>query len=372
MKKLGIYVHIPFCIKKCLYCDFNSFSDKDEYKEEYINALADEINSADFLSKYEIKSIFFGGGTPTCLPIKDLSFILSKINRNKIAKNAEISIEANPGTVNYKYLCELKKIGFNRISFGLQSAENRLLKNLGRIHTYEEFLGNYNSAKKAGFDNINVDLMYALPGQSLFEWKKTLEEIVSLEPSHISIYSLIIEKETVFGKLLSEGKLKHTDEEIDREMYYYAKSFLEANGFYMYEISNFAKNNHESVHNKIYWECNEYIGFGLSAHSFLDGRRFANTEDLFDYLNNKRLISEEKITYEESIEEFIFLGLRMAKGISIIEFEKRFGRNIFDIFGNNLKYLINTDYILEKDGRLILSEKGIFVSDSIFSKILNC
>ncbi|MDR2939433.1 MAG: radical SAM family heme chaperone HemW [Clostridiales bacterium] len=371
MNQLGVYVHIPFCIKKCLYCDFNSYADKGRYKKEYINVLAGEIGSACFLSNYEIKSIFIGGGTPTCMDIGDISTILSKIKKHKILENAEITIEANPGTIDYIYLKELRQLGANRLSFGLQSASDRLLKILGRVHTYNDFLKSYDDAIKAGFENINVDLMFALPGQSLADWQDTLCKVSDLGATHISAYSLIIEDGAAFSSLYKKGELILPGEEEDRDMYFSAKYFLESKGYKLYEISNFAKKGYESGHNKIYWNCEEYAGFGLGAHSYINNKRYSNTEDFFKYLKDEnKIVFEEILSQEESMEEFIFLGLRMACGIEIDKFGKKFGKGLFEVYGDKLINLISEGYISKNGGRIQLTEKGVYVSNTIFSELL--
>lgn len=321
--KISLYIHIPFCVRKCLYCDFPSFSGMESIFDDYVRMLCREIDET--YSDYrgmEVKSIFVGGGTPSVLPPALLGRISDKIfSRFDVDSKAEITIETNPGTLDAKKLAEMKSMYFNRLSMGLQAWQDRLLKKLGRIHTADEFETNFLQARDAGFKNINVDLMFALPAQSLDDWQETLEKVIKLRPEHISAYSLIIEEGTPFFDMFDRGELKETDEETDRKMYYLAKEMLSDKSYKQYEISNFAREGFECYHNKVYWRTEEYQGFGLGAHSYADGVRFHNTYDMKEYLRGEGFrLDKEFLSLQEKQEEFMFMGLRMNEGVSEAEF----------------------------------------------------
>ena len=277
-KELGIYIHIPFCKQKCYYCDFVSFSNKEEYIEKYVETLKREIDGYD-LSNYNITTIYIGGGTPSRIPSEKIQEILEKV-KEKIKGNQtkwediEITIELNPGTVDEEKIKKYKEIGINRLSIGLQSTNNKLLKEIGRIHTFEDFKDTYNTVKKVGFENINVDLMIGLPNQTISDVKDSLNEIIKSIRISISVYSLIVEENTKMEKLINNKELQLPDEELERQMYWYVKNTLELNGYNHYEISNFAKEGKESKHNLNCWEQKEYIGLGLAAYSYLNGVRY--------------------------------------------------------------------------------------------------
>ena len=270
MKDISLYIHIPFCKSKCNYCDFLSYDNKAYVIKEYIYALIEEIKSySKKTEEYIVRSIFIGGGTPSILSCTDIESILKAVTSNySIHKDAEITIEANPGTLNEEKIGILQSFGVNRISLGLQSCNNKILKKLGRIHTWEEFLVNYNLLKKYKFDNINIDMMFALPDQTMIDLEKDINSIIALQPKHISYYSLIIEEGTNFSKLKKKNKLKLPDEEVERNMYWLIDELLHQNGYKHYEISNFAMEGKECYHNKVYWTEKEYIGMGLGASSF--------------------------------------------------------------------------------------------------------
>lgn len=377
MKPVSIYIHIPFCKSKCFYCDFLSYPNMDKFYKQYLDALILEIKNTALLFKdYQIETIFIGGGTPTILPsfyIQEIMKILDSYYN--LSKCNEITIEANPGTVDYNKLLELKELKINRISFGLQAWQNRLLKKLGRIYSRNEFINNLNLSRQAGFDNINVDLMFSLPTQSIEEWEETLNKIVELKPEHISTYGLIIEDNTVFGKLYAENKLQISDEVTDRQMYYRAKQILNCNGYIHYEISNFAQSNFESKHNLVYWQQKEYISFGLGAHSYINKMRFHNTYDFDKYIEcskNKKDITEDIETNDilDEYEEFMFLGLRLIKGISKAEFKLKFNKDIEQIYKNQLDECKNYGLLEEDDNNIYLTNKGIDVSNIVFEKFL--
>lgn len=371
--KISLYIHIPFCVRKCLYCDFPSFSGMESIFDDYVRMLCREIDET--YSDYrgmEVKSIFVGGGTPSVLPPALLGRISDKIfSRFDVDSKAEITIETNPGTLDAKKLAEMKSMYFNRLSMGLQAWQDRLLKKLGRIHTADEFETNFLQARDAGFKNINVDLMFALPAQSLDDWQETLEKVMKLRPEHISAYSLIIEEGTPFFDMFDRGELKETDEETDRKMYYLAKEMLSDKSYKQYEISNFAKEGFECYHNKVYWRTEEYQGFGLGAHSYADGVRFHNTYDMKEYLRGEGLrLDKEFLSLQEKQEEFMFMGLRMNEGVSEAEFLRRFGESMDSVYGDEIKELISEELLVKKDGRLSLTDRGVDISNSVFEKFI--
>ena len=299
MDKLGIYIHIPFCKKKCKYCDFISFYKDENIQKRYVDALLKEIENknVDILKsnlmrqeeneKRKISTIYIGGGTPSFIDSKYIVQILEKIKENFIIEeNTEITIEINPGTITKEKLIDYKKAGINRISIGLQSTEDRILKLIGRIHTYEEFLKTYDMVKEVGFDNINIDLILAIPTQTKKELEDSVKKVIELEPKHISLYSLILEEGTELERLVSDGELNLIDEKIEREMYWETKNILEKNGYNHYEISNFSKKGYESKHNTDCWNQEEYIGYGVASHSYFNKKRFSNTDNFEQYLKN--------------------------------------------------------------------------------------
>ncbi len=370
----GIYIHIPFCVRKCYYCDFISFSNKDELIEKYINALKKEIEEFNF-SVYNTTTIYIGGGTPSYLEAKYIEEILNLIKK-KLEKNKtnwediEITIELNPGTVTEEKLKIYKEIGINRLSIGLQSTNDKLLKEIGRIHTYKEFLDTYNLAKKIGFNNINVDLMIALPNQSIKDIKESLEKIVELNPNHVSVYSLIVEEGTPFSKWLEEGKIKLPSDEEERRMYWYVKNFLELHEYNHYEISNFAKKEKEAKHNLNCWNQEEYIGFGLAAHSYINKIRFCNTNNLEKYIENNEREIEEKQTEDDEKKEFMMLGFRKIDGIKISEFKKKFGENPLFLYRKELNKLAKENLIEVDLDNIRLTSKGIDLANLVFEEFI--
>ena len=374
MNELGIYIHIPFCKQKCYYCDFVSYQNKNDLIEEYIQKVKKEINSYEF-EKYNITTIYIGGGTPSYI---DSSYIVQIIEtiKEKIKKNKtkfgdiEITIEINPGTVNEEKLENYKKVGINRLSIGLQSTQNNLLKQIGRIHTYEQFEKTYYMAKKVGFNNINVDLMIGLPNQTIKDIKITVDKILKLEPTHISTYSLIIEEGTKIEKLIRENKIKLPEEEKERQMYWYVKNILELNGYYHYEISNFAKRKKESKHNMNCWEQKEYIGIGAAAHSYLNKIRYANLEKIEEYiLENKHVIFEQQ-KLEDMKKEYMMLGLRKIDGIEISKFKQKYGENPVFLYREELENLVNEGLIVVDGDRIRLTNKGIDFANLVWEKFV--
>lgn len=371
-QEISLYIHIPFCVRKCLYCDFPSFSGMDGMFEDYVRRLCREMGeAAPSFQGIGVKSVFFGGGTPSILPPALMGRIMDKImSAYDVNSDAEISMEANPGTLDAAKLREYKSMYFNRLSMGLQAWQDRLLERLGRIHSVGEFEDNFLQARDAGFKNINVDLMFSLPGQTMDDWQETLEKVIRLDPEHISAYSLIIEEGTPFFDMYEKGQITETDENTDRRMYYLAKEMLSDKGFRQYEISNFAKEGFECRHNITYWRTEEYRGFGLGAHSYVDGTRFHNSADMKEYMAGGGRLDMEKLTPEEMQEEFMFMGLRMNEGISREEFLKRFKTDITSVYGQEISELISEGLLTENKGRISLTDRGIDVSNQVFEKFI--
>ncbi|HII4513018.1 radical SAM family heme chaperone HemW [Clostridium perfringens] len=376
MDKISLYIHIPFCAQKCLYCDFPSFARKDHLRKAYIEALNKEIISLrEKHNNLEINTIFIGGGTPSVLEANELECLLKEVAKLNMAKDIEYSIECNPGNLTEEKLEVMKKYGVNRISMGLQAKQDNLLKGLGRIHNYKTFKENFLLAKKVGFNNINVDLMFGLPNQSLNEWEETLREIISLEPAHISAYSLIIEEGTAFYNLYENDKLKLPTEEEERKMYHLAKKILEENGFNQYEISNYAKEGKECRHNLAYWNMDNWIGVGSAAASYINGKRIKNISSVEEYINSikdkgeavEEIINNSK---NDNMEEFMFMGLRKINGIGENEFKNRFSMNINDVYGEILNKYIGEGLLIRESGSIFLSEKGIEISNVIMADFL--
>ncbi|HFE9684428.1 radical SAM family heme chaperone HemW [Clostridium perfringens] len=376
MDKISLYIHIPFCAQKCLYCDFPSFARKDHLRKAYIEALNKEIISLrEKHNNLEINTIFIGGGTPSVLEADELECLLKEVAKLNMAKDVEYSMECNPGNLTEEKLEVMKKYGVNRISMGLQAKQDNLLKGLGRIHNYKTFKENFLLAKKVGFNNINVDLMFGLPNQRLNEWEETLREIISLEPAHISAYSLIIEEGTVFYNLYENDKLKLPTEEEERKMYHLAKKILEENGFNQYEISNYAKEGKECRHNLAYWNMDNWIGVGSAAASYINGKRIKNISSVEEYINsiNEKGEAVEEIinnSKNDNMEEFMFMGLRKINGIDENEFKNRFSMNINDVYGEILNKYIGEGLLIRESGRIFLSEKAIEISNIIMADFL--
>ena len=374
-KHIGIYIHIPFCKQKCYYCDFVSYCNKDNLIEKYIQAVKKEIQLQEIIK--EIDTIYIGGGTPSYIEAKYIKEILEEIKTKNISKEAEITIEVNPGTVTLDKLQEYKNCGINRLSIGLQSTQNNLLKTIGRIHNFEEFLETYKMARKVGFKNINVDLMLGLPNQKISELKESLEKVLELKPEHISVYSLIVEENTPIADKIEKNELILPEEETERNMYWYVKNTLELNGFHHYEISNFAKKGFESKHNLNCWEQQEYIGIGTAAHSYVENVRYSNTENLEKYIDNIEQGTPEnnKIIHEVQNEndkkkEFMLLGLRKIDGIKISEFKKVFGDNPIYLFRNELKKLSDEELIEIYDDIIRLTNKGIDLANLVWEEFI--
>lgn len=373
MKNISLYVHIPFCKQKCFYCDFKSYAGIEELENDYIDALILEIRNK--CKGYLIKTLFIGGGTPSYLSENNLSKLLKELNKLSFLDDAEKTIECNPGTLSDEKIKIIKENNMNRISMGLQTTKNNLLKNIGRIHTIEEFKANYKRVRELGIENINIDIMFGLPNQSLEDYKETLEDIVKLNPEHISAYSLIIEEGTYFYKLYEENKLNVPNEDDERRMYEITKEILEDNNYKQYEISNYAKEGRECRHNKVYWELDEYIGVGVSASSFIDEKRIRNIDNIKEYIeriNSNIDVSESIVanSLKEDMEEFMFLGLRMIEGVSIDKFKDKFSKDINDVYGEIINKNKKLGLLDEKNGRIYLTDKGIEVSNWVMSEFI--
>lgn len=382
MKELAIYVHLPFCVQKCLYCDFLSGPTHLSLIDEYIEKLTIEMQQhKELVRQYKIRSIFLGGGTPSILNVMQIEKVMNAlydIIGNQLLENAEITIESNPGTLTDEKLKKYLELGINRISMGLQSTHNDELKNLGRIHSYEDFLDGFQKARNAGFKNINIDLMSGLPEQTLEKYETTLNRIIALNPEHISAYSLIVEEGTKFYEKYGteEGMKKLPDEDTDRLMYQRTKKILSQAGYQRYEISNYAKKGYESRHNISYWIGIDYIGFGLGSSSYFQKKRYHNEENMKYYLqklsqNENVMNLDEELTLQDQMEEFMILGLRMIKGISKTEFEARFQKDVLSVYGGPIQKLLQLNLLEENGDYLCLTEQGIDVSNEIFTMFLD-
>lgn len=424
MKSISIYIHIPFCVKKCQYCDFLSAPADSRTQEVYLRALKQEIREqAARYREYEVQTVFIGGGTPTAVPCENLCEVLKTVfSFYRMNPHAEISMEANPGTVTKEALLSYRKAGINRISIGLQSADDVELKLLGRIHTYRDFQQTYRWAQEAGFTNINLDIMSALPGQSVENYKKTLETVLSLNPQHISAYSLIVEEGTPFyekygqesEKLQATGE-KQPDlpsEEEEREMYALTEKLLAAAGYHRYEISNYALPGRECRHNLVYWKRGNYVGFGLGAASMVENVRFENIREMQEYLaeyagmpdaepvfaevaqGDKQALSNEQefslredthseneqelsirenvhpLSLQEQMEETMFLGLRLTEGVSKAEFHRQFGVSMEQIYGEVIRKNTAKGLLIDEAGYVCLTREGMDLSNYVMAQFL--
>ena len=379
-RDLGLYIHIPFCVKKCNYCDFLSAPADDTTKKRYVEVLCKEIEGYKKLTgAYQLATIYFGGGTPSVLDVSLVEQVLDTVRNNfSVDATAEITLEVNPGTASLDKLKRYRELGINRLSIGMQSAKETELKLLGRIHTFEEAKKTVAWAREAGFANISLDIMSALPGQSFEDYKENLEAVIALQPEHVSSYSLIVEETTPFYDLYSEGAPKEQelpDEETDRAMYAYTKERLVQAGFERYEISNYAKPGYESRHNSSYWTGVEYIGVGLGASSLFTNARYHNETDLLTYMEEMEAGQDvrrevERLVEEEQMEEFMILGLRRMCGVSRAEFQSRFGRPLETVYGSAL-HKLKKQGLLTVDGDVVtLTELGIDVSNQVFMEFV--
>lgn len=400
-KNLELYVHIPFCVRKCDYCDFLSFPGSERMQREYVEKLLEEIEYRSARAEeYQVVSVFIGGGTPSILQAEEIASILQSLRKCfDFSSDAEITMEMNPGTVTEEGLLVCREAGVNRISIGLQSADDKELRYLGRIHTYDEFLKSYQRVRMAGFDNVNVDLISAIPGQTLESWKNTLKRVVMLKPEHISAYSLIVEEGTPFydryGNSAGEnspaskkgGRINRLSdlpdlpgEDAEREMYYFTQSFLLDQGYERYEISNYSKKDRQCRHNTGYWTGVQYMGLGLGSSSYIDGCRFHNTSDYREYCSARLDRGEEaekvfhqefeRLTIEARMEEYMFLGLRLTRGVSARDFAGSFGQNIRDVYGPVLDAMMKQELMELEDDFYRLTSRGIDISNYVMSQFL--
>lgn len=377
-KELELYLHIPFCVSKCRYCDFLSAPSEEEYRQIYVERLCRRIRYwSDVIHNYgyEIVSIFVGGGTPSILTEAQITQIFEAVRESfPIREDAEITLEMNPGTDVKDKLPVYRKLGINRLSMGLQSADNEELKCLGRIHTYEDFRQVYQWAREAGFTNINVDLMSAIPGQTLESYEDTLRKVVDLKPEHISAYSLIIEEGTPFYERYGEGRHADElpDEDTERQMYVRTREILEGYGYHRYEISNYAKDGYECRHNLGYWDRKEYLGLGAGASSLMDHIRWKEP----DYIGpSTGLVLEEREDFtrlrrKDEMEEFMFLGLRKINGVSEQDFYKSFRVTMDEIYQDKIEELIKEGLLVREEDRIRLTDRGIDLSNYALSQFL--
>lgn len=397
-KDLSIYIHIPFCVKKCVYCDFLSFGADDDrihhsgaVRKAYVRSICHELLSYKSISRdYIVKTIFIGGGTPSILLPGEIGSIMSALRSIfKVDEQAEITIEVNPGTLTRLKADEYLDAGINRMSIGLQSAHDDELQMLGRIHNYDQFLASYKTAREAGFKNINIDIMSAIPGQSLHSYLDTVEKVLKCRPEHISSYSLIVED----GTMLAENQAllsRLPDEDTEREMYDATRKVLEMSGYKRYEISNYAKAGYACRHNIVYWTMGEYLGIGIGASSFFHGRRYSNTDDIDTYMDTMHAVFEkreldetyriaeleairrvdETVDAETLMEEYVIFGLRMTEGISAADFYDRFGHSIYDRYGEIIKKYVESGHMRDEKGNIRLTTRGIDVSNRILADFL--
>ena len=371
MKEIGLYIHIPYCKRKCFYCDFISFSGKEDTIKRYVEVIKKDISDCKYTG-FNIGTIYIGGGTPSLINSQYILEIIAKVREKFIvAQNAEVTIEVNPGTVTKEKLIDYKKAGINRLSIGLQSTDNDTLKQIGRIHSYEDFAETYNMAREVGFDNINVDFMIALPGED--EWSVAIQisEIINLKPEHISCYSLILEDGTRLKEMVDSGELELPTDEEERKMYWKMKELLEENGYEHYEISNFSMPGHRSRHNMDCWSQKEYLGFGTAAHSYFAGKRFSNKKTIEEYLENysEKEIEEDQ-TEEEMKKEYMMLGLRKIEGVSISEFEQKFQINPLFYFRFEISKLVDEDLIEIDLDNIRLTKKGLDLANLVWEEFV--
>lgn len=385
MAPIGIYIHIPFCVKKCKYCDFLSWAAGEEEQDRYTEALVQEISMAELVHRQGIggdengadltvDSLFIGGGTPSLLSLENMERILGAVSdRFRIDPSAEITIECNPGTAVVSKFSAYRELGINRLSIGVQSAVEEELRQLGRVHSFREAKDSFLLARKAGFTNINVDLMSAIPGQTVESYRRTLQEILSLEPEHISAYSLILEE----GTFLYEQYrgISPVDEETDREMYSLTKELLARYGYERYEISNYAKKGYSCRHNLKYWSGGDYIGFGIGASSKIGGVRYKNKTVMKQYeerIRNRKGVADEEEVLDKAAQmsEFFILGLRKTAGISLKEFAEHFQEDADTVYGKQIRKFLQSGLLLREGERLYLSDRGLDLSNHVFCEFI--
>ena len=383
MENIGVYIHIPFCKQKCKYCDFVSFSCIEDKMESYFDCILKEISEkAEELkansTTQQIDTIYIGGGTPSLVPVEYIQKVITKLFEVfNISKDAEITLEVNPGTVDETKLKKYFELGINRLSIGLQSTNDKLLKMLGRIHSYKDFEETYKLARKIGFKNINIDLMIGLPSQTIEDVEVSLEKIIGKSPEHISVYSLIVEENTKMYELIEENILQLPEEELERKMYWRVKDLLESNGYRHYEISNFSKSGYESRHNLNCWNQHQYLGFGVAAHSYFDGMRYSNIENITQYIRNYQngeavynIVFHENQSKEQMMKEFMLLGLRKIGGVKISDFKEKFVDNPLYVFRNQLNKLVNEELIEVSENCIFLTNRGLDLANVVWMEFV--
>jgi len=374
LRELELYIHIPFCVQKCKYCDFLSAPATAQVQNAYMEALLAEIRAAD-AADCIVVSVFIGGGTPTAVDADWIWRLMDTVRECfELAQDAEITMEMNPGTVTAESLAIYRQAGINRLSIGCQSARDEELRAIGRIHNFAQFLDTYEKVRAAGFANVNVDLMSALPGQTLRDWEETLQKILSLnpQPEHISAYSLIVEEGTPFYEMYERGELDLPDEDTDREMYRKTAEILREHGYERYEISNYAKADFACRHNCGYWTRRDYLGFGIGAASLYNNTRFHNTTSLQAYLDNSLNCREdvETLNTREQMEETMFLGLRMLKGVDTQKFQENFAVTVDEIYGTQIQESISEGLMTRNESNVFLTKKGLDLSNYVMAKFL--
>jgi len=368
----SVYIHIPFCISKCDYCDFNSYANCDKYIEKYINKLIKDIEKDNsFNNEYICKTIYIGGGTPSYIDSKYIIKVIDAIKQKyTLSEDLEITIEQNPSSMNENKLLEYKQCGINRLSIGLQSTNNNMLNLIGRRHTYEMFLEKYNLARRVGFKNINIDLIIGLPSQTIQDVKNDLKNIININPEHISVYSLILEENVPMYKKIINKEYILPSEVVEREMYKRVQDTLKDNEYVQYEISNFSKENMYSRHNLMCWQQYEYIGFGAGAYSFVGNERFSNSEIIVEYIENNQIHIEEKMSKEELMKEYMVIGLRLINKIDIDRFVDKYDICMYNVFKKELEESVNEGFLQCINGKIILTEKGISLNNMLCEKFL--
>lgn len=381
LEESGVYIHIPFCKRKCRYCDFVSYQGREDMIDGYVQCLKKEAALlAGLYGGIGFKTVYIGGGTPSYINPEYLVDVLDECRRRyNLEEAGEISIETNPGTLDKEKLKAYKSAGINRISMGLQACQDNLLRNLGRIHSYDEFLKGYDMAREAGFDNINIDLIFGLPGQNLKEWNETLENIIKLKPAHVSCYSLKIEENTpffeIYGPNTDAGICELPSEDDERQMYHQAVSVLKSAGYQHYEISNFCLPGYECRHNLIYWKCRPYIGIGAGAHSYFGGERYSNERRLDGYMRSIEegvlpVVERETIGSEQRTSEFMILGLRLVEGVRKEEFTKRFGVDIYDCYAVEINRFIELGMLVDDGEFISLTNRSLDLANQVMMEFL--
>lgn len=373
----GVYIHIPFCHQICNYCDFNKFYFHNQPVDEYIESLGKEMALwQDDLAKAKIETIFLGGGTPTALSLEQLERLLTLIHQYiPLEHIKEFSSEANPDELTLEKMQLMRKFGVNRLSMGVQTFNQDLLKILGRTHSNNHVYDVIQYAKQTEFPSISIDLMYGLPNQTMEQWKESLQEAFRLKIPHISAYSLLVEPKTIFYNLLSKGKLSLPGEDLEAEMYGYLMDEMKRNGYKQYEISNFSYEGKASEHNLLYWNNDEYIGLGAGAHGYVNSIRYSNHGPLKKYMQQleigeKPVMMQKEVTYEEKMEEEMFLGLRKNQGVSLSNFDKRYGKSLYEAYGNEIEELLKKELLEIKNDYVFLTNRGRFVGNEVFQYFL--